>query len=222
MKIKNIDLEWLGHSSFLIRTPKLIYIDPFNLKEKVEKADLILISHSHYDHCSIDDISKIISPKTEIAIPADCQSKILRFNSFKKMRIINPNTNFKFGNLNISTMPAYNIDKSFHPKTLFGMGFLIKGEGFLIYFAGDTDVIPEMQNLTGYKKNGNELVALLPVGGRYTMNAEEAAKAAKIIKANLAIPMHYGSIVGDEKDAEEFAELCKEEGINTKILKNGK
>ena len=219
MKIDGIELKWLGHSSFLIKNSRVIYIDPFNIKDDSEKADLILISHSHYDHCSIEDIKKISSPSTEIAIPADCQSKILRLEQFKKMRIITPNTSFKFGDFEVLTIPAYNVDKSFHPKSLLGMGFLIKEKGVTIYHAGDTDIIPEMEKLTGYKRNGNELIALLPVGGRFTMNSEEAAHAAEIIKPSLAIPMHYGTIVGDEKDAKEFVELCEEEGIKAEILK---
>jgi L-ascorbate metabolism protein UlaG (beta-lactamase superfamily) len=88
----------------------------------------------------------------------------------------------------------------------------------LIYHAGDTDVIPEMQKLTGHKHPEKKFIALLPVGGRFTMSAEEAAQAAKIIKPDLAIPMHYGSIVGDSEDAKEFVELCKEEGIEAEVL----
>jgi len=218
MKIKNIEINWLGHSSFFIKTPKKIYIDPFKIKEDSEKADLILISHSHYDHFSIEDIEKITSPNTSLVVPADCQSKILRLENFKKMQVAVPGMDFKFGKVEISTVPAYNIDKSFHPKSLLQTGFLIKTEEVLIYYAGDTDLMPEMKKLTGYKKEGKEFIALLPVGGRFTMNAEEAANAAAIIKPTLAIPMHYGTIVGDEEDAKEFVQLCKEKGIKASLL----
>ncbi|MFA6974248.1 MAG: MBL fold metallo-hydrolase, partial [Parcubacteria group bacterium] len=113
---------------------------------------------------------------------------------------------------------AYNIDKPFHPKSELWLGFLIKINGLLLYHAGDSDVIPEMQKLTGYNHPEKEFIALLPIGGRFTMSAEEAVEAAKIIKPSLAIPMHYGSIVGTEQDAIDFVQMCKEEGINAIIL----
>ena len=218
MKIDNIDLKWLGNSGFLIKNSKVIYIDPYKIKENSEKADLILLTHSHYDHCSVADIEKIIQEGTKIIMPADCQSKITRFNIPIKMEIIEPGQEFSFGEIKISTFPAYNIDKHFHPKEEQWIGYLIKINGVLIYHAGDTDLIPEMQKLTGYGHEGQKFVALLPVGGRFTMTAEEAAEAAKIIKPSLAIPMHYGSIVGGEEDAQEFVELCKENGVNAEIL----
>ena len=98
------------------------------------------------------------------------------------------------------------------------MGYLIKMKNVLIYHAGDTDKIPEMQKLTGFKQPGVKLITLLPVGGRFTMTAEEAAEAAEMIKPSLAIPMHWGSVAGTEEDAEEFKELCEEKGINVEIL----
>ncbi len=235
MKIDDLELKWLGHSGFLIQnsTPsaypdksstkiftkgKIIYIDPYNIKDDSEKADLILITHSHYDHCSVADIKKIIKEGTKILMTADCQSKIARFDVPIKMEIIEPGQESVFGNVKISALPAYNIDKPFHAKEEGWVGYLIKINDVFIYHAGDTDVIPEMQKLTGYKQSDKKFIALLPVGGRFTMSAEEAAEATKLIKPSLAIPMHYGSIVGSEEDANEFIELCKEEGIDAKVL----
>ena len=228
MEIDGLELKWLGHSGFLIKssTPegvpssegKIIYIDPYNIKEGLEKADLILITHSHYDHCSVADMKKIIKQGTKIFMTADCQSKIARFDVGIKMEIVEPGQELVFGNIKISTLPAYNTDKPFHAKDEFWVGYLIKINNVFIYHAGDTDVIPEMQKLTGYKQQGKKLVALLPIGGRFTMSVEEAVEAAKLIKPSLAIPMHYGSIVGTEDDAKEFCELCEEEGINAKVL----
>jgi len=235
MKFGNIELKWLGHAGFLIKnsTPqaypdksstkisakgKTIYIDPYNIPENSEKADLIFLTHGHYDHCSFEDINKIVKEGTKIIMPADCQSKIVRFDTSIKMEIIEENQDLDLGEIKISTLPAYNIDKQFHPREAGGLGYLIKMNNVLIYHAGDTDVIPEMQKLTGYKQQGKEFIALLPVGGRFTMTAEEAAEAAKLIKPDLAIPMHYGSIVGTKEDAEEFKELCEEEGIKVEIL----
>ncbi|MDD5700174.1 MAG: MBL fold metallo-hydrolase [Candidatus Nanoarchaeia archaeon] len=220
MKAGGVEIEWLGHSGFMIKSPdnKIIYIDPYSINENSEKADLILITHSHHDHCSIADINKIIKPNSRVVITADCQSKIMKTNIPIKIEITEPGQEFDFGNIRISSIPAYNKDKSFHPQDESWVGYIIKINGTTVYHAGDTDVIPEMQKLTGHKKNGSELIVLLPIGGRFTMNVEEALEAAKIIKPNIAIPMHYGSIVGSREDAEEFVRLCKNEGINAEIL----
>jgi len=221
MEIDGISVKWLGHSGFLIRNStkgKVVYIDPYNIKEDSEKADLILITHSHYDHCSVADLKKIVKEGTKIILPADCQSKVMRFDISVKIEIVEPGKKLEYGEIKIDVFHAYNIDKEFHPREEGWVGYLIKINGLLIYHAGDTDSIPEMQNLTGHKQPGKKLVALLPVGGRFTMSAEEAVEAAKVIKPDIAIPMHYGSIVGDEKDAQEFKELCEEEGIKVEIL----
>ena len=235
MIIDGIEIKWLGHAGFLIKnsTPpaypdksstkistkgKMIYIDPYNISEDSEKADLILLTHSHYDHCSVADIKKIIQEGTRIVLTADCQSKIVRFDVPIKLEVVEPGKELVFGNMKISVLPAYNVDKPFHSKEESWVGYFLKINGLLVYHAGDTDVIPEMQKLTGYKQQGKKLVALLPVGGRFTMSAEEAVEAAKLIKPDLAIPMHYGSVVGSEDDAKEFCEMCEEEGINCEIL----
>jgi L-ascorbate metabolism protein UlaG (beta-lactamase superfamily) len=215
MEIDGINLKWLGHSGFLIINSKVIYIDPYNIKTSSEKADFILITHSHYDHCSVADMQKIIKEGTKIVIPADCQSKITRFKVPIDIEIIEPNQEINFGDLKLSTLPAYNLDKPFHSKEESWVGYLIKMNDLLIYHAGDTDFIPEMQKLTGYNKR---LIALLPIGGRFTMNSEEALEAVKTIKPFLAIPMHYGSIVGTKEDAQEFKEFCEEEGIKVEVL----
>ncbi|MBU0958932.1 MAG: MBL fold metallo-hydrolase [Nanoarchaeota archaeon] len=218
MKINDIEIKWLGHDGFMIKNSRVIYIDPYNIKEGLEPADLILLTHSHYDHCSVDDLKKVVKEGTRIVMTADCQSKITRFDIPIKMEIIEPGQEMTFGDVRISATPAYNIDKHFHTKEEGWVGYLIKMEGVLIYHAGDTDIIPEMQKLTGHKQEGKEFIALLPVGGRFTMSVEEAVEAAKLIKPDLAIPMHWGSIIGSEEDAKEFVELCREQGINAKVL----
>lgn len=218
MKIGNVELKWLGHSGFMIKNSKVIYVDPYKIKEGLEKADLIFITHSHYDHCSFADIQKIVKEGTKIFVTADAQSKIARFEIPLEIELVEIGQEIDFSDIRVSVFPAYNTDKPFHSKEEGWVGYLIKMHDVLIYHAGDTDVIPEMKKLTGYKNAGKKFVALLPVGGRFTMNAEEAAEAAKIIKPDLVIPMHYGSIVGSDDDVQEFKELCEEQGIEVKLL----
>jgi len=220
MEIDGIRLEFLGHSGFVITNGggKRIAIDPYNISEKTEKADFILITHSHYDHCSIKDIEKIAKPGSVIVIPADAQSKITRIENVQ-MQIIELGDELQLGNFKVEAMPAYNIDKDFHSKSEGWLGYLIKMDNVIIYHAGDTDNIPEMQKLTGYGKHGNNFTALLPVSGTYVMTAEEAAEAASLINPDLAIPMHFGSgVVGTREDAERFVKLCGEMNIPAEIL----
>lgn len=220
MKIKDIEINYLGHSGFLFSNGngKVIAIDPYNLSDSIPQADVILVTHSHYDHCSIKDIQKISKKGTIIVIPADAQSKIAKINDVD-MQIIEPGDELKFGNLKIYAVPAYNVDKQFHPKKDGWMGYVLKFKDVVVYHAGDSDKTPEMKNLTGYGKHGNEFVALLPVSGTYVMTAEEAAEVASILSPDLAIPMHYGAgVVGTLEDAKKFVELCKELNVNAQIL----
>jgi L-ascorbate metabolism protein UlaG (beta-lactamase superfamily) len=226
MEIKGVKIEYLGHSGFVFTTQsgRRIAIDPFKISSGVEKVDMILITHSHFDHCSIEDIQKIVKPGTEIVIPADAQSKIARVEGVK-MEIIEPGDELTFGSVKVEALPAYNTNKFrkpgevFHPKREGWMGYLIKFKEVIVYHAGDSDKIPEMNKLTGYGKHGNEFVALLPVSGKYVMTAEEAAEVASLISPDLAVPMHYGAgVAGTREDAERFVELCKEKGLNAEIM----
>ncbi len=219
MKIQDIELDWLGHASFKIKIQnKIFYIDPYQLSNSKADADFILITHSHYDHCSQKDIEKIAKDNTVILATADCQSKIARLKQKIQLELVEPDATFTFNSIKIKTIEAYNINKKFHPKSEAWIGYIIQSDSMVIYHAGDTDIIKEMEKLTGYAKKGNYFIALLPVSGTYTMNAEEAAKAALIIKPSLAIPMHFSSIIGSKADAEQFVKLCEEQGIKAQIL----
>jgi L-ascorbate metabolism protein UlaG (beta-lactamase superfamily) len=201
------DLQWLGHDGFKLKIlGKTIYIDPFKSNVS-EKADIILITHEHYDHCSVEDILRISTNETTIFITPDCQSKLSQFPG--KVVIIEPNNTYDAGKISIKTVPAYNTNKMFHPKENDWVGFIIEADDERIYHAGDTDLIPEMKSF------GPIDYALLPVSGTYVMDAKEAAQAAEIIKPKIAIPMHYDSIVGTTNDAEQFRELYKG---NVKIM----
>lgn len=218
MKIQNIDIEWLGHAAFKLKAAKkIIYVDPYQLT-RGEEADIILITHSHYDHCSQADIEKIAKDGTIIICTADCQSKITRISKKIRLEPIEPGIELNLDDLKIRAVEAYNTNKKFHLKNEYWVGYIIQFDNTIIYHAGDTDLIKEMEKLTGYGKKGNFFISLLPVGGTYTMNAEEAAEAASLIKPSLAIPMHYGSIIGSRSDAERFVQLCKEKGIKAQII----
>ena len=185
MKIGDVNLEWLGHACVEILIPgKRIYIDPYQINAS-EKADIILITHSHYDHCSLQDIEKIVKDGTMIICTADAQSKIARIQKKIKLWLMEPGQEIGIGEIKIQGFPAYNPNKKFHQKSENWIGYIIQIDKIIIYHSGDTDLIKEMEKLTGYNKKGNYFVALLPVGGTYTMNAEEAAKAASIIKPSL-------------------------------------
>lgn len=218
MDIGNVKISFLGHSGFLIANEKRIVIDPYNVSEGVEKADLILITHSHYDHCSIKDIQKLAKKGTIIIVPADAQSKITRIEDVE-MQIIENGDELEFGDVKISAVPAYNVDKDFHPKSDGWIGYLVKLHNVIIYHAGDSDKIPEMSKLSGYGKDGNKFVAILPVSGTYTMTPEEAASVASLISPTVAIPMHYGAgVAGTIEDAQRFVKLCTEAGLKAEIL----
>ena len=215
MKIGELELKWLGHSGFLIKNQKKIYIDPFSISDNFskEKADLILITHPHYDHCSIADISKIAKDGTIIVAHAECQSKIAKINKKIEIKIIEPGQILNILGIKIEAFPAYNLGKEFHGKSEAWLGYILFINGKLFYHAGDTDLIPEMKHLAGKK-----VIALLPIGGKFTMDSEQASEAASLIKPILAIPMHWGAIIGEKRDAEKFVELCNGLGIKAEIL----
>ncbi len=219
MEINGVNIEFLGHSGFLFtgKEGERIAIDPYNASNNIEKVDLILITHSHYDHCSINDIEKLSRKGTIIIIPADAQSKITKVDSVD-MQVIEVGDEVSFKDIKIEAVPAYNMRKEYHPKREGWMGYLIKFGDVIVYHTGDSDNIPEMKKLTGYGKQGNEFIALLPVSGKYVMDADEAAEVASLLSPTLAIPMHFGSGVGTLEDAEKFIGLCEQNGIRAEML----
>jgi len=210
MNILGLDIELLNHASVKIKGKKIIYIDPFELSQglSLEKADIVLITHEHYDHCSPKDVAKIATEKTIIITVADCQSKLSGLK-IKGIALIEPGKSIMADGVKITAVPAYNLNKVFHPKQNDWVGFIVEMDGVRVYHSGDSDLIPEMKNI-------ETDIALLPVGGTYTMNAKEAAQATKTFKrCKIAIPMHYGTIVGTASDAETFKNNA---GCEVKIL----
>lgn len=192
-------IDWFGHASFKITGERIIYIDPWKIKSH-EKADIILISHSHFDHLSLEDIKKITARETDILITPDGQSKLRDIDG--KVTLIEPKKKYNVKDIVIETTPAYNLNKKFHPKENDWVGFIINLSQSRIFYAGDTDNIPEIKNL-------KVDIALLPVSGTYVMDAKEAADLANAMKPKIAIPYHYGDIVGTEQDALKFKKLAK-------------
>ena len=204
---KGIKIKWLGHDSFSLVGNVTIMVDPFKMAKK-EKADLILISHNHFDHLSVGDIKNISTNGTSIVAAKECIDMLKGFDFKEKIGISSGEEKTVRG-IKIKSIPAYNITKinpdtkkPFHPKEDNKVGFLFELNGITIYHTGDTDLIPEMSDL-------KPDIALLPVSGTYVMTAQEAARAVEKIKPKIAIPMHYGVIVGSEKDAHEFKQLVK-------------
>ena len=195
------NLHWLGHSGFYIGSKKgtIVYFDPYQVQDGLPKADIILVSHDHFDHCSPADIRKLSKAGTVVVGPESIASKLQG-----SVRAIRAGGELAIGDIGIQAVPAYNPAKPFHPKSSGFLGFVVAIDGMSIYHAGDTDVIPEMKEIKAD-------VALLPVGGTYTMGPAEAAQAVEAIKPKVAVPMHYGSVVGSAQDAQEFKRLCKSE-----------
>ena len=207
--LKNIEV--LYHSSVRIDNGKVIYIDPYQIEDNYKDADYIFITHGHYDHYSEEDIEIIKKQNTIIVAPEDLKEKILK-SGFEEDYIITvePNSSYNIDEINFETIAAYNIKKPFHPKGNGWVGYIIETKGIRYYIAGDTDLTEEIKKVECD-------VALLPVGGTYTMDYKEAAKLANYIKPKYAIPIHYGSIVGSTQDAINFVKLLKKD-IKGEIL----
>jgi L-ascorbate metabolism protein UlaG (beta-lactamase superfamily) len=191
------NITWLGHATFRITAEKVIYIDPWKLKGDMPKADIILITHDHYDHCEPEDVAKIQTDDTVIITTADCARKLSG-----DVRVVSPGQTVQLDGVNIEAVAAYNTDKDFHPRTSGWVGFIITVGGQRIYHTGDSDLTDEMKAVRAD-------ILLVPVGGTYTMTAEEAAEAANAIGPRWAVPMHYGDIVGSDDDAARFEGLCQ-------------
>lgn len=207
-------LRWFGQASFLVLDGKNIYIDPWEIPETQPKADLILITHAHFDHCSPDDVKRVAKEGTVVVGPPDCLEHV--GYGAKGLRV-KPGEKISPIGFNVQVVAAYNAKPerlSFHPKNNNWVGYVLEIGGVKYYHAGDTDQIPEMDRLAPH-------VALLPIGGTYTMDVPEAVEAAKAIKPELACPIHYGKVpdVGKEEDGKHFVEKCGKAGIKAEVLK---
>jgi L-ascorbate metabolism protein UlaG (beta-lactamase superfamily) len=206
MKLLNLEFTRIAHDTFKIKGSSVIYTDPFKVPGR-DEADIVLLSHDHFDHFSLDDLNKVVFPGTTIVASQSCKDG-LKGVQVKQTRFLDPAGKVTVGKIEIEAVPAYNVNKfrepgkPFHPKDAKGLGFIITMDGTRIYYAGDTDFIPEMNDIAVD-------IALLPVSGTYVMTPEEAAEAALAIHPKIAVPMHYGAIVGSDSDATKFKSLVK-------------
>lgn len=203
MKIKDIDFRWLGHDCFRLQLgDTILYTDPYKIEEG-EKADIILSSHEHDDHCHVPSLKKLCSKETTLVTTPLSKEKVKDFSCKKKY--MTPGDSITVGDINIDAVHAYNTNKfrspgkPYHPKGK-KIGFILTINGTSVYFAGDTDVIDEMEDL------GEIDIAMLPISGTYVMTVDEAVEAVKKINPEITIPMHVGKGIGSLEDTKEFKE----------------
>jgi len=208
IEIGSVSASLIRHAAVMIVLEgKVIYIDPYKVPEDSPKADIILVTHEHYDHCDPDMIKKLSDNNTKIVAAKGCASKIE-----DDVTEAVAGDSMTIDNVSIKAVEAYNIGKPYHPKGL-GVGYIIKVGDVKIYHAGDTDHIPEMKSL----EDENIDIAFLPAGGTYTMDIEEASDAALDIMPKVVVPMHYGVVAGTEADTEKFRALVAEKAPDVEI-----
>jgi len=200
-----VELTWISHASFRLAAGSVVYVDPWKIDARPRDGNVVFVSHAHHDHCSGADVRKVLAGGGVIYAPPDAAEDL----GGKPLR---PRDAVEAGDVRITAVPAYNIGKDYHPKDRHWLGAVFETGGARIYYAGDTDRIPEMAQLAAID------LALLPVGGTYTMTAAEAADAAADIGCRAAVPYHFGDIVGTRADAAAFADAA---GCTVHVLAAG-
>lgn len=186
------------HNSIIINNK--IYFDPYKIEENYNNAEIVFITHSHYDHFSVEDIKKVINDKTLFVCPNEVKFELIKFGvNSNNILIAHPNKSYEFGGYNFKTVPAYNVNSNFHPKINDWVGYVVDVNGETLAVLGDTDANEELKEIKCD-------VLFIPVGGTYTMTSSEAAQLTNIIMPKVAYPTHYGVLVGTSEDAKNFKE----------------
>lgn len=192
-------IQVFTQNSIKIEKEKIIYMDTYEMQEEKHDADIIFITHTHYDHFSLKDIEKVKKKDTVIVGPEGIE-EVQKIGFLKEnIKIVKPNQSYEIEGIKVETVPAYNLDKKFHPKENEWVGYILNLQGAKYYIAGDTDDIEEIRNIKCD-------VAFIPIGGTYTMDAKEAATLVNVMQPKVVVPTHYGSIVGRKEDAQIFAQ----------------
>ena len=206
-----LDYNVLFHSSIRISDDKyVLYFDPFRIQDESHDADYIFITHSHFDHLSSEDIAKVIKKETVIIAPESVENEVRKAVTENKVIYIQPSQKLNVGDILVETIHAYNKLKPFHPKRNNWVGYIVTISGKRIYVAGDTDLTKEALEVKCD-------IAMVPVGGKYTVDAKHAAKLVNAIMPEVAVPTHYGEIAGKPNDADEFAKFV-DKSVEVKIM----
>ena len=203
MKTNNISIN--TQSSIRLELDKIIYFDPFKIEDYEKDADIIFITHNHYDHFDIDSIEKLKNENTIIVAPKTMEEEIKTIN-IKNFILLNPNEKATIYDYIVETVPAYNISKPFHPKSNNWLGYILTFNDISYYISGDTDKTKETENVKCD-------IAFIPIGGNFTMDVDDAAKLIKTINPSIVIPTHYGTIVGNKSDGNRLKECLSSTNI---------
>ena len=205
----NIDkIEVNTQSSIRLNLDKIIYFDPYKIEDSKNDADIIFITHNHYDHMDKESIMKVKKDNTIIVAPQSMES-VIKEIEFKEYIFLNPFAKTVINDISIETIPAYNIGKPFHPRENNWLGYIVTVNDITYYVAGDTDAVPEIEDVKCD-------IAFIPIGGHFTMDVNEATELIKKMNTKVVIPIHYGSIIGNITDGKTLKENLSD--INIEII----
>ena len=201
------------HSSIRLDLGDILYFDPYEIPEEVHDADMIFVTHDHFDHLSPEDIAKIKKEDTVLIAPEAIKESVLNTAGVKEENCIfvAPEKNYEIEGLLVEVVRSYNVGKEFHKKEMNWCGYVVTADGVSYYVAGDTDVVPEISDVKCD-------VAMIPVGGTYTMTYEEAIEFAKKAAPSVIIPTHYGTLAGEKTDGPNFKTLCEKECPDIQVV----